>query len=270
MMFVDWKYNRPRPLDDQIPVYIANLMNTPLYQAITPPYDFIATGGNFMTDGHGTGFSSKLVLNENPTKTEAQIDTIAKKFMGLSRYIKMNNLPYDGIHHIDMHMKLLDEETLLVGQYPAGIADGPQIEANLQYILNNFQTCYGRPFNVVRIPMPPDAYGRYPNTGGDYRTFTNSVIINKTVIVPTYELQYDTTALRIYREAMPGYRVVGINCNQTITALGAIHCIVKELGSKEPVYISHAKINLKPEGDPVEVKAYIKTRTGVANAYALV
>ena len=22
------------------------------------------------------------------------------------------------IHHIDMHMKLLDEETLLVGQYP--------------------------------------------------------------------------------------------------------------------------------------------------------
>lgn len=54
-----------------------------------------------------------------------------KKFMGIERYAKMEKLPYDGIHHIDMHMKLLDEETLLVGEYPAGIANGPQIEANI-------------------------------------------------------------------------------------------------------------------------------------------
>jgi hypothetical protein len=64
-------------------------------------------------------------------------------------------------------MKLLDEETLLVWQYPNGAADGPQIELNLQYALNNFQTKYGRPFNMVRIPMPPDALGRYPSNGGD-------------------------------------------------------------------------------------------------------
>jgi agmatine deiminase len=267
MMFIDWIYNRPRPNDDQIPVHIANFMNVPLYQTTTSPYDFIATGGNFMTDGHGTGFSSKLILNENPGKTEAQIDTIMKKFMGLNRYIKMNNLPYDQIHHIDMHMKLLDEETLLVGQYPPGVADGPQIEANLQYVLNNFLTCYGRPYKVVRILQPPDQNGNYPGSGGSYRTYTNSVIINKTVIIPTYEVKYDTIAFRIYREAMPGYRIVGVNSNSIITALGAIHCITKELGSKEPVFISHAKINdPRPEGEAVEVKAYIKTRTGVANA----
>ena len=47
---------------------------------------------------------------------------------------------YDGIHHIDMHMKLLDESTLLVSEYPTGVADGPQIEANLQYVLSNFTT----------------------------------------------------------------------------------------------------------------------------------
>ena len=37
-----------------------------------------------------------------------------KKFMGIERYIKMETLPYDEIHHIDMHMKLLDEETILM------------------------------------------------------------------------------------------------------------------------------------------------------------
>ncbi|MDO8549144.1 MAG: agmatine deiminase family protein [Ignavibacteria bacterium] len=267
LKIIDWIYNRPRPLDDVIPVFFANYSNLPIYQTTTPPYDFVATGGNFFNDGHGTGFSSKLILNENPGKTEAQIDTIMKKFMGLNRYIKMENLPYDGIHHIDMHMKLLDEETLLVGQYPPGVADGPQIEANLQYILNNFLTCYGRPFKVVRILMPPDQSGQYPNTGGDYRTYTNSIIINKAVIIPTYQLQYDTTAFRIYREAMPGYRIVGVNSNSIIPSLGAIHCIVKEVGVTEPVYISHPKLSGEiAASDPVEIKAFIKSRTGIANA----
>ncbi len=268
LYIIDWIYNRPRPLDDLIPSVFASHKNYPLYQMTTSPYNFVATGGNFMTDGQGTGFSSKLILNENPTKTEAEIDTMMKKFMGINRYIKMENLPYDDIHHIDMHMKLLDEETLLVGQYPPGVSDGPYIEANLQYVLNNFQTCYGKPYKVVRIPMPPDGQGRYPNNGGDYRTYTNSIIVNKTVIVPTYELQYDTTGLRIYREAMPGYNIVGVNCNQMIGANGAIHCITKEIGVKEPIYISHSKIRsvVNSGANGYEVKAFIKTKSGISNA----
>ena len=178
----------------------------------------------------------------------------------------MNNLPYDGIHHIDMHMKLLDEETLLVGQYPTGVADGPFIEANLQYVLENFKTCFGKTFKVVRIPMPPDQNGQYPPSG-QYRTYTNSFILNKTVIVPTYEYQYDTTALRIYREAMPGYNIVGINCNSIIGSLGAIHCIMKEVGVSEPIWISHAKMDsVITTADSIGIGAVIKTRSGIANA----
>ncbi len=267
LKIVDWIYNRPRPLDDIVPEFFADYINVPVYQTTASPYDLIATGGNFMTDGHGTGFSSNLILNENPSKTEAQIDTIMKLYMGLERYIKMTTLPYDGIHHIDMHMKLLDEETLLVGQYPPGVADGPQIEANLQYILNNFQTCYGREFNVVRIPMPPDAGGLYPDQGGIYRTYTNSVIVNKTVIIPTYEYQYDTTAFRIYREAMPGYNIVGINSNAIIPSLGAIHCITKEVGVFNPVWISHPKIDgVITYSGPYEIDAEIKSTAGISDA----
>ena len=189
-----------------------------------------------------------------------------KKFLGIDRYVKMETLPYDVIHHIDMHMKLLDEETLLVGEYPPGVADGPQIEANLQYVLNNFQTCFGRPFKVIRIPMPPEN-GQYPPQG-DYRTYTNSIIINKTVIIPTYEYQYDTTAFRIYREAMPGYNIVGINSNAIIPSLGAIHCIVKEVGVSEPVWISHAKMDsVVYDEDSIAVSAVIKTKSGIAEAY---
>ncbi len=266
LKLVDWIYNRPRPLDDQVSVGFSNFTGIPLYQSIVTPNDLTATGGNFMVDGNGTGFSSKLILNENSGKTETQINNIMNSYMGISRYIKMETLPYDQIHHIDMHMKLLDEETLLVGQYPAGVADGPQIDANLQYVVNNFQTCYGRPYKVVRIPMPPSTSGQYPPSA-NYYTYTNSVFINKSVLVPVYGLSQDTTALRIYRENRPGYRIVGINCSSMISALGAIHCITKEIGVTEPVFISHAKLldrfNIPA---PYEVKSCIKTKSGIASA----
>jgi len=266
LKIIDWIYNRPRPADDQVPVAFANYISTPIYQAINAPNNLTHTGGNFMVDGHGTGFSSKLILDENPGKTESEINNILQSYLGVNRYIKMNTLPFDEIHHIDMHIKLLDEETLLVGQYPTGVADGPQIEANLQYVLNNFQTCFGRPYKVVRIPMPPNGSGQYPPSA-NYYTYTNSVFVNKTVIVPIYGLSQDTTALRIYRENLPGYRIVGINCAGMISALGAIHCITKEIGVFEPVFISHAKLlNTLNTTSPYEVKSYIKTKSGVASA----
>ena len=126
---IDWIYNRPRPHDDVIPSAIAAAIGKDIYEATQNPDDLVHTGGNFMVDGHGTGFASKLILNENSDKTEAEIDDILYRYLGVNRFVKMETLPYDEIHHIDMHMKLLDEETLLVGEYPEGVADGPQIEA---------------------------------------------------------------------------------------------------------------------------------------------
>lgn len=267
LALIDWIYNRPRPKDDTVPASIARYEDLQLYQTTTAPYNLIHTGGNFMTDGLGTGFSSHLVLNENPGLSPAQVDTIMARFMGIDRYIKMSTLPYDGIHHIDMHMKLLDEETLLVGEYPPGIADGPQIEANLQYILSNYPSVYGTPYKVVRIPMPPDAAGRYPHLNGDYRTYTNAVFVNKTILVPSYQQQYDSTALRIWKQAMPGYTIQMINCNSIITALGALHCITKEVATRDPLLISHQPLaDTYTSTSPYTVDARIQHRSGIASA----
>lgn len=267
LALIDWIYNRPRPSDDTVPRSIERFTGLPMYSMTAAPYDLTHTGGNYMVDGFGTAFSSKLVLDENPTKTEADIDTIMRRFMGINRYIKMETLPYDDIHHIDMHIKLLDEETLLVGEYPQGVADGPQIEANLQYVLSNFNSVFGTPYKVIRIPMPPDASNSYPNVGGDYRTYTNSVFVNNTIILPTYSQQYDTTAIRIYHEALPGYTITGINCNSIIPSLGAIHCITKEVASNDPLLISHQALHdTYQTTGTYPVTALIKHRSGIQSA----
>jgi len=290
LILVDWIYNRPRPLDDQIPVAYANLLNIPLFQTTQSPYNLMNTGGNFMSDGMGTAFASKLVLDENdgsgsysisyPNHTEAEIDQIVNQFMGINRYIKMETLPYDGIHHIDMHMKLLDEETILVGKFPDGISDGPQIEANLQYVLSNFQSSFGTPYQIIRVPMPSSPGGSYPGSpfgNAYYRTYSNFVIVNKTIIMPVYREQFDTTAVRIIKEQMPGYKIVTIDAdnpnnnadlNQNlISAGGVIHCITHTVGVKDPLRIVHNDLeDTWNTSTPYQVDAIIQHKSGIASA----
>ena len=281
LILVDWLYNRNRPNDDTSPVYVADALTIDLYETSDSPYDLVNTGGNYMSDGFGTAFASELVLEENdgngdynifyPTHTEQQIDNILETYMGIHTYIKMPTLPYDGIHHIDMHMKLIDEETLLVSEYPQGVADGPQIIANINYVLNNYTSKFGTPFRVVRIPAPPSTGGNYPDNNGAYRTYTNAVFVNNTIIIPTYREEYDTTALRIWGEVCPGYTLVGIDCDNTnnniIAQSGAIHCITHTVGVADPLLISHQPLDDTYDViNPYLVSAYLAHRSGVQSA----
>lgn len=280
VLLVEWIYNRPRPNDDVLPEAIATELGLPLYATTAAPTDLVNTGGNFHTDGFGTAFASELILDENAPgnsygvtpKTAADIDSILHNFMGIDRFITMPTLPYDGIHHIDMHWRLLDEETLLIGEYPSGMADGPQIEANLQYVLANHLSVWGTPYRVVRIQMPPDANGLYPSQGpawnpGDYRTYTNNVFVNRTLLLPVYEQQYDSNAIRILKEELPGFRIIGIDCNSIIQASGALHCITREVGSADQLQIAHQRLrNTTDTQNPYPVTAIARHRSGIASA----
>lgn len=274
----DWIYNRPRPNDDVMPSAHASLLNLPIYITNTGSNDLVNTGGNFMSDGLGTAFASDLILDENApgnpygvsAKTEAEIDAIMNAYMGIDRYIKMPTLPYDVIHHIDMHMKLLDEETLLVSQYPPGVADGPQIEANIEEVVTNYPSVFGTPYKVEWIPAPPSSSGLYPDNGGHYRTFTNAVFINKTVIVPTYRPEVDVPALERWQELLPGYNIVGIDVDNSgenlISLLGAIHCITHTIGVDEPLWIVHQPVDEAAQGATVTIDARIEHSSGIQEA----
>lgn len=275
---VDWIYNRPRPFDDVMPSAHAAMVGLPIYITDSGTNDLVNTGGNYMSDGLGNAFASELVLNENAAgnpygvtpKTEAEIDAIMNEYMGIDTYIKMTPLPYDIINHIDMHMKLLDEETLLVSEYPPGVADGPQIEANIQYVLDNFQSVFGTPYKVKWIPAPPSVGGNYPDTGGYYRNYTNALFLNKTILVPLYRPEVDTPALAQWEEMMPGYNIVGIdvdNAGENLIALvGAIHCITHQIGVENPLWIVHQPVAEANAGSTVDLTALIKHNTGIDNA----
>lgn len=272
----DWIYNRPRPQDNVMPSAHAALTGIPIYITDTAPNDLVNTGGNYMSDGLGNAFASELVLNENAAgnpygvsaKTEAQIDDIMMDYMGISNYIKMTPLPYDVINHIDMHMKLLDEETLLVSKYPEGVADGPQIAANIDYVLTNFQSAFGTPYRVKWIDAPPSTSGAYPDNGGYYRNFTNAIFINKTILIPFYRPEVDGPALAQWQEMMPGYNIVGIDVDNSgenlIALVGAIHCITHTIGVADPLWIVHQPVYQADINTDVTLDAMVKHISGVS------
>ena len=284
-ILVDWIYNRNRPYDDLVPEKVAEYFNMNMHNTTQAPWDLMATGGNFMSDGMGTAFSSELIVDENsggyawegldgnvyyPDHTIEEINNTLEEFMGIDNYIIMENLPYDGIHHIDMHMKLLNEETLLIAEYPEGVADGPQIEANIQYVLENYNSAFGTPYEVIRIPSPPSSSGNYPDNNGYYRTYTNSVFVNNTVLVPFYRTEYDTIAQRIYEQALPGYNIVGIDVDNQgenlISYSGAIHCITHSVGVNEPLLIQHQELEDSYPIEQYNVSASIQHQSGIASA----
>ena len=274
----DWIYNRPRPYDNVMPTAHANYVGIPIYVTDSGLTDLVNTGGNYMSDGLGNAFASELILEENAVgnpygvspKTETQIDGIMQNYMGIQNYIKMPTLPFDEIHHIDMHMKLLDEETLLVSKYPPNVADGPQIESNINYVVNNFQSPFGTPYKIKWIDVPPSTSGSYPDTGGDYRTFANSVFINKSILVPIYRPQVDAAALALYQQLLPGYNVVGIDVDNSgenlISQLGALHCITHTIGVADPLLIVHQPIDEANAGSAVTINALVKHISGIQTA----
>lgn len=278
IFLLDWIYNRPRPADDVLSNVIGAAEDIVVYGTTQAPNDLVHTGGNFMCDGAGTAFSSALVLDENgaggsfnlTVRDQVGVDSVMQRYMGIDRYIIMPTLPYDGIHHIDMHMKLLDEETMLVGEFPIGESDGPQLEQNVATVINEEVSVFGDPYRLVRIPMPSSAGGAYP-PNASYRTYANNVFLNRTVLVPTYRTEYDTIGLRILEEQLPGYRIVGIDCDSEqniISASGAIHCITKAIGVQDPLFIRHQRLrDTDNTSDPYTVEAYIRHRSGIANAW---
>jgi agmatine deiminase len=239
LVMVDWIYNRPRPDDDKVPHAVGNYLSIPIYETAVNPNRLVNTGGNYMSDGLGKAFSSNLVIDENPSKSKSDIDGIMDDFLGLNTYTNMTNLPYDDIHHIDMHMKLMNENTLLIGEYPSGVADGPTIEANINYVLSNYMASNGEPYEIKRIDMPKPSTSNWPDKGGYYYTYANMVFVNNLVLVPIYNLPEDSAALQYIRELMPGYKVVGIDCSSIISLGGAIHCITHTIGVKNPLLINH-------------------------------
>jgi agmatine/peptidylarginine deiminase len=165
---------------------------------------FTSTGGNVLTDGIGSAFSTCILLTENRYNgvSDEEFFKLNESFLGFSNYHVISNFEEYGIQHIDCFLKVIDEETLLVSQAPEDHEHYEIYERIVADELSQLRNAYGKPYRIVRIKL-----GRIIE---DYLTaYTNSLILNETVYVPLYGIASDSMALETWKSIMPGYKVKG-------------------------------------------------------------
>jgi agmatine deiminase len=190
----------------------------------------IVEGGAIDVNGLGVCLTTEECLlneNRNPGKTRAEIEKYLGDYLGVRKTIWLGNgLVND---HTDGH---IDEIARFVspGRIVCAFEDDPGDE-NYGTLRANYKTLTGaadidgRPFDVIKLPMP---HVRYEDGRKAPVSYTNFYIGNSVVLAPVFKDENDAAALKILRGCFPGREVVGIDCSDIIYGGGAIHCMTQQ------------------------------------------
>ncbi len=244
---VNFPYNRPRPGDNDIPIRISEYLDIDLYGM-----NLTHTGGNYMCDGMGMAASTDLVWEENWDKTHEDIDTLVYDYLNIEEYDVRPDPLDDYIKHIDCWGKYLSPGKVMIGEVPENDYRYQYFEDAADFFAGQISS-YGKPYEVVRVFTP----GGPPDT-----PYTNSLILNKKVLVPITGSEWDDEALEVYEEAMPGYEIVGITYSGWYNT-DALHCRTKGIADIEMLYIKHIpKLGILDYQETYQISAEFMANSG--------
>ena len=224
---------------EKFPAELDNAINRRLYdeRKVQGEYvdclDFVLEGGSIESDGKGTVFTTTGCLmapHRNQPMTQAEIEERLKRELHAQRIVWINHgslIGDDTDGHIDTLVRICPDDTLL---YMG--CDDPEDEQYdelrlMEEELRSFRTIEGKPYKLVKLPMPrPIIFEgeRLP------ATYANFLVINGAVLVPTYnQSDLDAEALRLVGEAFPESEIVGIDCCSIIKQHGSLHCCTMQI-----------------------------------------
>ena len=228
---LDYKFNG---WGEKFEASLDNAINRRLYDLVeiageySDNLDFVLEGGSIESDGRGTIFTTSQCLlapHRNQPMTKAEIEERLKRDLCAERvlWIDYGNLIGDDTDgHIDTIVRVCPDDTLL---YMG--CDNPEDEQyedlrKMEAQLQSFRTLEGKPYRLMKLPMP------HPIYDGEDRlpaTYANFLIINDAVLCPTYnQPDIDSEALRIIAKAFPDREIIGIDCCPVIRQHGSLHC----------------------------------------------
>jgi agmatine deiminase len=234
----NYTYNRPRPLDDQIPIEVGNAWGIPVYTST-----IVHTGGNYMSTGLGQSMSTELVYDENGGDI-GWVNGEMEDYLGVTDYFTMEDPQSSYIDHIDCWGKVLSPTRVLILQVPPGNPDYAALEA-VADLFAAHATPYGGTWDVYRVYSS--------GTEG----YTNSLIHNQTVYMPVWNTGNDSPAVIAYEEALPGYTVKTVYYSSFVDT-DALHCRTRNVMDRYMLWIDHCPVD-DPQGTaPVAVDAFIQ------------
>lgn len=206
-----------RDLDDPVPTQAARELGT---SSIQLPLRL--NGGNLLSNGAGLLVSTRALLQDNAAigVGEAQVTATLKRLTGAKEVIYLEPLSQESTGDIDWFASFASPNTIVVGDFAGQDPENDVILNNNVNRLRQVQVGNEK-LRVVRIPMPP----RYQDRVGG--TYTNVIFANGVLLVPTWgnaSKAIETKALNVWRDLLPGWKVVGINADPLGKTQGGLRC----------------------------------------------
>ena len=237
--YLSWS-GKPRWRDDAFAKTYATSNNIPLYGM-----EVVHTGGNMMQDGRGVGVSDDIVYTQSNTFVGLSKETVnqrMKDFLGINPYHVTIDPQGDYIAHVDCWGKFLAPDKIIIAKVPSTHEQYDEYEEVASYFAGT-ECCWGYPYKVYRVDIPVTKKDQI-HDADKIAPYTNSLIVNKTVFVPISSqtsADYNNAALAVYREAMPGYEIIGINYSGWKNT-DALHCRTRDIMDFKMLFVDHRNV----------------------------
>ena len=232
--FNGWaKYNNFQ-LDKWVPRMVAKFLDIPVQQVTYKGKPVIVEGGAIETNGKGTLITSEECLMHptiqvrNQNFTKADYEAVFKEYLGITNVIWLGNgIEGDDTHgHIDDLCRFVNENTVVT------IVESDKKDNNYKPLQDNLKRLQnaklenGKPLNIVELPMPKRIYFDGIVLPASYANF---LILNKCVLVPTFNDSNDRVALNILSACFPDREIIGISAIDLIWGFGTLHCLSQQI-----------------------------------------
>ncbi len=215
-----------RDSDNRVPDLLGRAMGLPT-RAVPLRYE----GGNLLHNGEGVCLSTVKILARNGGAADPRpVGRALREHLGVRRWLYTQPLADEPTGHVDMYATFVAADLAVVAECdpntePANAA----VLDEAAKMLAGVRTSAG-PMRVERIVTPP-------RKDGHWRTYTNVVFANGTLLVPSFSdvpRSLEAEAMDLYRRLLPGWKVVGINVDEMVPHHGLLHCVCMNV----PRYVS--------------------------------
>jgi agmatine deiminase len=207
----------PSHRDDRVPLEVSAVQGR-----VVEKLDLLIEGGNILSDGLGTCFTSVTILYRNLPIEEHHIREMLRSQLGCEQLIILPILTGEGTGHVDLMIKVVNANTLMVASCENEYDDNCALLDRIAERLRLTRNTQGSVYEIVRVPI---VLVNVSNRDRRYVSFVNSLTVNEFVFIPQVGLPEDTVALNIYQETMKEHTIIPVDTSVLAYSGGLIHCI---------------------------------------------
>lgn len=232
--FNGWAKYSNYQLDKLVPAKVASFLNIPLTQAMYKGKPAVLEGGAIDSNGKGTLLTSEECLLHpsiqvrNKNFTKADYEAVFKEYLGIINVIWLGDgIVGDDTHgHIDDLCRFVNEDTIIT------VVESDPKDPNYKPLQDNLKRLQqaklenGKSPNIVCLPMPKRIDFDEVRIPASYANF---LILNKCVLVPTFNDPKDRIVLNIIADCFPDREIIGISAIDLIWGFGTLHCLSQQI-----------------------------------------